>query len=44
MQANVERAPRPTHAARGDNRKLYKRDRDAARRNAHARKRGWLNA
>lgn len=44
MQANVERAPRPTHAPRGDNRKLYKRDRDTARRLANARRRAWLNA
>lgn len=43
MQTNSVPMPRPTHAPRGDNRKLFKLTRDAQRRVAAARKRGWLN-
>lgn len=43
MQTNCAPMPRPTHAPRGDNRKLFKLSRNADRRAATARKRAWLN-
>lgn len=43
MQTSPTPMPRPSHAPRGDNRKLFKLDRDTARRAANARRRGWLN-
>ena len=44
MQTNAQKITPPAHAPRGDNRKLFKRDRDQARRVADARRRGWLNS
>lgn len=43
MQTSNTPLPRPSHAPRGDNRKLFKLTRDADRRATTARKRGWLN-
>jgi len=40
MQTNATPLPAPSHKARGDNRKLYKRDRDQARKLARAFKLG----
>lgn len=43
MQTSTTPMPRPTHAPRGDNRKLLKLARSADRQASAARKRGWLN-
>ncbi|HTM78670.1 MAG TPA: hypothetical protein VL133_13700 [Devosia sp.] len=45
MQTNTVVAPMPSRTTkpRGDNRKLFKRDRSTARRLADQAKRAWLN-